>query len=179
MARQRRKKEFKWVGHQELSSIETHASTAVGDVIELVPCLDDPEAIGDWVIEHVHVWLSLSRTGTGAMQAMAGILAVQATDVARVVTEVLNPLNTTAVQEARMLANKAILLYAHLGIPPVDINDAQTSRVQRREVVVTHLEFKGRRRIHLQREALTWTAVGDITDTMIQFVTGRTLLSRG
>ena len=168
---------YRWCGRTFVQDVETTAQTAVGDILQLCPPNSSPESANDYVLERVIMFVGLERILTTAVDACAGVLAIQKVDNSGALTDILEPLNTTATEREFMIANKGILHYELFAVPPTIIDGSTGSRELDRQNTVTKFEYRSRRRISLSRETVTWTMACDVNIVLRQFVVGRALLS--
>ena len=96
-ARTNRDPIYKWVGFGEARDVETSVGTAVTGVMQFVPCLVNPEAVGEVTVEAVYMHISLRCLLVSTVDAVGYILAIQKCDIANGnPVEVLNPLAVTS-----------------------------------------------------------------------------------
>jgi len=161
----------KWVGGASLRTILTTVSQSVASPIALVPASALGESPNDTTVVGGRIHVAIRRTDVALVEAFGYIVALQDTDQAGTVNQVLEPLST----DPFTAANKDIL---SMGLLPVPANmpNSTGAPFTSREVAVTTIHLKTSRKLQRARHTLTFTQAADVSTILKTFVSWRILL---
>ncbi len=170
-----RKARYKWCSTNESKNFETSVATALADIPEICPAVNNPDIQGDVTIERIITHAHVRRLSTGNLQAVIVGLAIQEVDPATSVPlQIINFLDVT--NSDFSMANKNILGYYPVEVPPITVaQDPGVEFVDKRVNVMTW-EFNGRRKLERVHQGLFLTPLADATDVVQGFFQTRVLL---
>lgn len=171
------KRTTQWVGGGQLIIPDTQASTAVADVIQMVPPIQIASTLGaqaNVVIEAIYLKFSVRRTAIGAMDALGFLVWVsQVQEAGNQPVQVLDALDTSD----RVYGNKQILMMGPLSVPAILGASDLASFTTNEEVRTSSHEFQARRKLARQSELLALTVQCDISAITRVFCQWRVLVS--
>jgi len=161
---------YQWFGGSELLTIETTAATSVSEVTLLRPAHVSLDAVRS--LTHIRTILefNIRRVSlTATVEGFNYVVAVQGTDAAGNLTDVLDVLSS----DPFVWSNKNILAFGSLPVPPtIDVAGARATSLG---TIVVCREVKAKRKMQLSREALTLTMAADVSAAVKVDVTWRSL----
>jgi len=169
-------KRYKWCGAQGEKTISLGTSLVVGDVFPLCNSLSDAEAQGDTTIERILLWMSIRRLLTTDIDALGFIVQVQEDDVTTAApSSVVNPVD--GINPQFTYGNRDILLMGLMPVPQTQRNGFTGALELNKQLMVHHVEFNGRRKLHRLNDAVNlWIANTDTDAVLAVHVVSRILL---
>ena len=152
---------YKWCGLNLLKTVETTASTATNEVVEICPDLSTAEMQGDVRVERILINLNIRRLLVSGIDAFGWMVADQKiVPSTGLVSEVLPVLDTT--NSTFTLGNRDLYGIGLLPVPPKVLQSDNTEIVDGR-VLVERIDLKPRKTLHRLNHALTFTVAADVT----------------
>ncbi len=171
------KRTLQWIGGGQNIEPETQGSTAVSEVIQMIPGIQIASLLGaqaNVVIEAIYLKFSVSRLLIAHLDALAFVVWVaQMQEAGNSPVQVLDALDTAD----RVYGNKAIMMMAPLPVPPILASGDLVSAIPSEEVKVSEHEFQARRKLSRQSELLALTVQSDVSVVVTVFCQWRVLVS--
>lgn len=166
-----------WIGGAQNYEPQTDASTALGDVIQLIPALPIGEFRGQptaMVIEAIYLHFSIQRlliTNFDALAFMVWVANLQEGGSAP--SQALDALTLVD----RQMSNKAIMMAAPLPVPPIFLaGDLLTASVNE-EIKTSSHEFQASRKLDRSSQVLSLVINSDVSVVTNVFSQWRVLVS--
>jgi len=166
---------YKWCGKVGSFVVRTPVALGLSNIPVLCASLGDSQVPGDVTIERILLTVSMRRILPTSMAACNYFVAIQVTDPSSGnPADVLNAQSTA--QDAFQWGNRDILTSGALPVPAVIFDAAAGDEVVGRDVQVTNIDYKGRRKLYRLNHVITFTPVADVDSVLQMFFTSRTLL---
>jgi len=171
------KRTTQWIGGGQNIEAEPQASTAVSEVIQLLPGIQVASILGaqaNVVIEAIYLKFSVHRLLIAELDALGFVVWVaQLQEAGNNPAQVLDALDTSD----RVYGNKQIMMMAPLSVPAIAYSGDLLSAIVTEEVKCETHEFQARRRLARQSELLALTVQADVSVVVNVFCQWRILVS--
>ncbi len=175
----RSKRSYQWVGAGSNLASVPDASTAVSDVVQLVPAIKrtDP-TVGrtDCLIEAIYIHVSTRRDDVGIVDALG--LIVWVGNVAEASANPVQSLDALST-DVRAYANKGILILEPIAVPPLLASGDLVSATPSDAVLVSKHTFRASRKLDRGHNVLCAVINCDLSGEVNCFLQARVLLSYG
>ncbi len=173
------RKQVEWVGGGVIKEPETDASTAIGEIIQMIPAkpVADPSGTRDiFVIDAIYLHFSIHRILTTTFDAL-GFMVWQepVQEGSNNPIQSLDALSTTA----RLYSNKRIMMMAPLPVPPLLGTSDLLAFTVNDEIKTASFEFQASRKHDRSNTVLCLGLNSDVSLVTRVFCQWRVLASYG
>ncbi len=172
----KQKRKTMWVGGGKLYTVQGDASTAVGDVFELIPSIEvgvAPGQLSSYTVEAIYLHFSIRRLLITELQALGFLVWMgAAAEGGNSPVQALDALSTTV----RSYSNKQIMMMAPLPVPPLLAAGDLATAIPNDLVLVAHHEYQASRKFDRSSQVLSMTINSDVDNVVSVFAQWRVLL---
>ncbi len=158
-----KKRPGQWIGGGQNIEPETQGSTAVSEVIQMIPGQAIATVLGErtkLMVEAIYLHFSIHRLLINEVDALGFLVWVaQLQEAGNSPVQVLDALDTSD----RVYSNKAIMMMAPLPFPGVNASGDLITNQITQEGMVAHHEFQASRKIDRSSEVLCLTVQSDVS----------------
>lgn len=171
------KRKTQWIGGGQNIEPSTDVSTAIGDVIQMIPVLPLAEIRGQptsMLIEAIYLHFSIHRLLITELDALGFVVWVaNLQEAGNLPVQTIDALSLND----RLYGNKAIMMMAPLPVPRIALSGDLVSATVDQEVLTAHHEYQAMRKLDRSSNVLSLIVNSDVSVVCNVFCQWRVLVS--